>query len=343
MNNDGIKNLLHHLKNKPQRSRNDEVLLIDSMNMFIRGFTMVKTMNQKGQHTGGMIGFLRSLGFITRKFNPTRVICVFDGKGGSINRKNINSDYKANRGTHQITNWGMYDSISQEKDAMASQVERLYDYLEALPVDVITLEKVEADDIISYLAQGFAYKNKRATIVSSDQDFLQIIKPGIQVYRPTEKKLYNHTNVQNKIKVHPKNYLITKALLGDNSDNLPGVKGLGLKTLTKEFPEVKNDPNINLDFIFEKAEKKLDGKVIFAKIIDQWDKVEQNYKLMNLDTPRLSDDEKESIVKTLKESYPELQINTFMYYLEQDGIDGITRNTDGWLTEFKYLSLFNKN
>lgn len=340
MKDGSIKDLLKHLDNRPQRKKNDHVLLIDALNMFIRGFTMVKTLNNRGQHTGGILGFLRSLGFIIRTHNPTRVVCVFDGKGSSVNRKNINSNYKSQRGHTRITNWEAYDTLAEEKDSMESQISRLYDYLEALPIDVITLPKVEADDVISYIAQGMAHNGKRATIVSSDKDYLQIIKEGIQVFRPIEKKLYNHTNIHKMLELLPENYLISKALLGDNSDNLEGVKGLGLKTLLKEFPEIKENPNLTLQDIYNKCEENLEGKIIFSKIIDSWDKVEQNYKLMNLDTPRLSDKEKDFVVDELLNSKVDLKINTFLYYLDQDGIEGITRNTEGWLTEFKYLSLF---
>ncbi len=340
MKDGSIKDLLKHLDNRPQRKKNDHVLLIDALNMFIRGFTMVKTLNNRGQHTGGILGFLRSLGFIIRTHNPTRVVCVFDGKGSSVNRKNINPEYKSQRGHTRITNWEAYDTLAEEKDSMESQISRLYDYLETLPIDVITLPKVEADDVISYIAQGMAHNGKRATIVSSDKDYLQIIKKGIQVYRPIEKKLYNHTNIHKMLELLPENYLISKALLGDNSDNLEGVKGLGLKTLLKEFPEIKENPNLTLQDIYNKCEEKLEGKIIFSKIIDSWDKVEQNYKLMNLDTPRLSDKEKDFVVDELLNSKVDLKINTFLYYLDQDGIEGITRNTEGWLTEFKYLSLF---
>lgn len=340
MSSGSIQDLLNQLKNKPQRKRNDHVLLIDSLNMFIRGFTMVKTLNSKGQPTGGILGFLRSLGFSIRTHNPTRVVCVFDGKGSSVNRKNINSDYKSQRGTTRITNWEAFDSIAQEKDSMSSQIERLYDYLEALPVDVLTLDKVEADDIISFIAQGLASNNRKATIISSDKDFLQIIGEGIEVFRPIEKKLYTHHNIGKMLNLLPENYLISKALLGDNSDNLSGVKSLGIKTLIKEFPEITTNPDLTLEDIYKKCEKNLDGKLIFSKIIHQWDKVEQNFKLMNLHNPRLSDQERDFIVDELLKSEVDLKINTFLYYLDQDGIEGITRNTEGWLTEFKYLSLF---
>ena len=86
--------ILKNLKQTPPPELNDHILVIDAMNMLIRSFSLLKAMNPDGTHIGGIVGFLRSLGYVTRIFDPTRVIVVWDGKGGSANRKNINPDYK---------------------------------------------------------------------------------------------------------------------------------------------------------------------------------------------------------------------------------------------------------
>ena len=67
-----ILNILGKLEKKPQRKLNDHVLIIDSMNLFIRNFVMLQSMNPQGHHTGGLVGFLRSLGFLNRTFDPIR-------------------------------------------------------------------------------------------------------------------------------------------------------------------------------------------------------------------------------------------------------------------------------
>ena len=78
------KKILSNLKETPPRELNDHILVIDSMNTFIRSFSMLKAMNPQGHHIGGLVGFLRSLGYVTRIFEPTRILCVFDGKGSSV-------------------------------------------------------------------------------------------------------------------------------------------------------------------------------------------------------------------------------------------------------------------
>ena len=299
-------------------------------------------MSPTGHHIGGLVGFLRSLGYVTRIFDPTRVIVVWDGKGGSANRKNIDPNYKANRATSRITHWGLYDTKAEETEALIGQLFRTKDYLECLPLQQIMMEKLEADDIIAYLAQQADKNNKKITIISSDKDFLQMVNKNIEVYAPVKKKTFTADNIEEELKVIPENYNIVKALLGDNSDGLKGVKGLGIKTIISEFPDVVTKPNTSLDYIFEVCEEKLEGKKIFAKIIHEWDKVETNYKLMNLHESVLDDKEKSTILDIVKEEIPDLQAGAFLHLLENDKIEGITKNTEGWLENFRGLTVFKK-
>ncbi len=126
-------------------------------------------------------------------------------------------------------------------------------------------------------------------IVSSDKDFLQVVDQNIEVYSPIKKKTYGKKEVQEELGMIPENYLIMKALLGDNSDNLTGIKGLGPKTLLKEFPDLINKPGVTLKDIYSSCEQKLQTKKIFAQILYDWDKVKTNWELMNLSEPRLGD------------------------------------------------------
>ena len=334
--------ILNNLKQTPPPELNDHILVIDAMNMLIRSFSLLKAMSPTGHHIGGLVGFLRSLGYVTRIFDPTRVIIVWDGKGGSANRKNIDPNYKANRATSRITHWGLYDTKAEETEALIGQLFRTKDYLECLPLQQIMMEKLEADDIIAYLAQQADKNNKKITIISSDKDFLQMVNKNIEVYAPVKKKTFTADNIEEELKVIPENYNIVKALLGDNSDGLKGVKGLGIKTIISEFPDVVTKPNTSLDYVFEVCEEKLEGKKIFAKIIHEWDKVETNYKLMNLHESVLDDKEKSTILDIVKEEIPDLQAGAFLHLLENDKIEGITKNTEGWLENFRGLTVFKK-
>ena len=334
--------ILNNLKQTPPPELNDHILVIDAMNMLIRSFSLLKAMSPTGHHIGGLVGFLRSLGYVTRIFDPTRVIVVWDGKGGSANRKNIDPNYKANRATSRITHWGLYDTKAEETEALIGQLFRTKDYLECLPLQQIMMEKLEADDIIAYLAQQADKNNKKITIISSDKDFLQMVNKNIEVYAPVKKKTFTADNIEDELKVIPENYNIVKALLGDNSDGLKGVKGLGIKTIVSQFPDLVTKPNMTLDYVFDVCEEKLEGKKIFAKIIHEWDKVETNYKLMNLHESVLDDNEKSTILDIVKEDIPDLQSGAFLHLLENDKIEGITKNTEGWLENFRGLTVFKK-
>lgn len=294
-------------------------------------------MNPSGAHVGGLIGFLRSLGYVTRIFDPTRVVVVWDGKGGSGNRKNIDPNYKAQRATSRITHWGLYDTKEEETEALIGQLFRTQDYLECLPLHQMVLEKLEADDIMAYLAKRASSAGKKVTIVSSDKDFLQLVDNNIEVYAPVKKKTFTKDNIFEELKVLPTNYNIVKALLGDNSDNLQGVKGLGIKTIVSQFPKLLTEKT-DLDYVYKVAEEKLEEKKIFPKIIHNWDRVETNFKLMDLHNTALDDKEVEYVEEILKTPVPDLQTGAFLHHLDQDKIEGVTKNTEGWLENFRGLT-----
>ena len=333
--------ILKNLKQTPPRELNDHILIIDAMNMLIRSFSLLKAMNPSGTHIGGLVGFLRSLGYVTRIFDPTRVVVVWDGKGGSGNRQNIDPNYKAQRATARITHWGLYDTREEEQEALIGQLFRTKDYLECLPLQQIVMEKLEADDIIAYLAKNASASNKKVTIVSSDKDFFQLIDKNIEVYAPVKKKTFTVDNIVEEIKVLPENYNIVKALLGDNSDNLPGVKGLGIKTILSEWKSFTWDSLASLQNVWDHCVTQMDGekpKKIFAKIIHDWERVLKNYELMNLHDSVLDNSEKNTILDIIKSPVPDLQTGAFLRLLDQDKIEGVTKNTEGWLENFRGLT-----
>ena len=334
-------NILKNLKETPPRALNDHILIVDAMNTLIRSFSLLKAMNPSGAHIGGLVGFLRSLGYVTRIFDPTRVLIVWDGKGGSSNRKNIDPNYKAQRATSRITHWGLYDNKEEETEALIGQLFRTQDYLECLPLQQIVIEKLEADDIIAYLAKRASNAGKKVTIVSSDKDFYQLIDKNIQVYAPVKKKTFTMNNIKEEIGVLPQNYNIVKALLGDNSDNIPGVKGLGIKTILSEWKSFTYDKNGSLQDIYDHCETQLDQekpKKIFAKILHNWNRVMTNFELMNLHHSTLDEKEVKYVEDIFKSDIPDLQTGVFLSLLDQDKIEGITKNTEGWLENFRGLT-----
>jgi len=297
---------------------------------------MIQHVNPAGQHIGALTGFLKSMAYGMRLVRPTRVIIVFDGRGSSTNKRYLYPEYKANRGVKRITNWDIFDSQDEESDAIKNQLLRLIDYLKCLPVDLLSIDKIEADDVIGYIAKHIG---KEVTIMSSDRDYLQLASDRISIYSPTKKKFYSPKDVLSEYEVTSNNFLTQKILLGDKGDNVPGVKGLGPKTLLKHFPELGELRTINLEHIINKCK---DSEVpILQKIYAFKNQLEINRQLMDLDEPNIPEDSKieiDSMIQNPNKGY-EPAIFTSLY--NEDQLGASITNLQSWLyTNFNEIAKY---
>jgi len=289
--------------------------------------------NPDGVHIGGLGGFFRSLGAMIRQMDPTQVYMVFDGAGSANNRKNIMPEYKSGRDLQRITNWDAFDDKRDEDDSKVDQMVRIIQYLKTLPVKTVSIDKVEADDIIAYLCNKVINKPEdKAFIVSSDKDFLQLINKNVIVYRPMEKEYYTEQTVIDKYKMSPKNFILHKTLLGDNSDKIKGIKGLGEKGLYKKFPELM-ERDMNLEDIFAICESKLKEHVVYARILQNMGEMEKNYKVMDLDNPMISKKEEEYLDKLVSSDIPPYLPEQFVAFYHQDKLGGMIRNVEFWVKD----------
>lgn len=346
MNHKDLMDLLNKVgedNEQPTSKINDKILLIDGLNLFFRNFTMMKMVNTDGVHIGGLGGFLRSLGFLIRTIQPTSVYVVFDGVGSSTNRKNILPEYKSGRNLTRITNWEVFDSLEEEDNSKIDQIVRLIQYLKTLPIKVVTYPKTEADDIIALLSHKFTEKyNSQVCIVSSDQDFLQLATDKIIIYRPIPKEFYNADDVKNKFGVLAENFILYKVLLGDNSDKIPGIKGLGPKGIFKKFPELR-ERVLTMDDIFEISKEKFKEHIVYARIIQDFNRLLDNYKIMNLGDPLIDANGIKYVQAQMQSELPNLESNAFITLYNEDKMGGVIRNIDTFLREnFSYLSLYKK-
>ena len=313
--------------------QSDRILFIDGLNLFFRNFAVMNMVNPDGVHIGGLGGFFRSLGAMIRQIDPTQVYVVFDGAGSANNRKNINPLYKSGRDLQRITNWDAFDDKQDEDDSKVDQMVRVIQYLKTLPVKTVSIDKVEADDIISYLSGVVINDPKdKAFIVSSDKDFIQLVNDNVIVYRPMEKEYYTEQTVIDKYKMSPKNFILHKTLLGDNSDKIKGVKGLGEKGLYKKFPELM-ERDMDLQDIFSICEAKFKDHVVYARVLQNMDEMENNYKIMNLDNPMLSNKEKEYLDKLVSSDIPPYIPEQFVAFYNQDKLGGMIRNVEFWVKD----------
>ena len=281
------------------RERNSRVLIIDGLNTFIRSWTMNPTMNEDGDHTGGVVGSLKSIGYQIREFNPTRVVVTFDGKNGSQKRKKIHEGYKANRKKNRFRVNRQYQGMmdeEQERLSMKQQFVWLNDVLDYLPVQTMIYDGVEADDVIGYLTTQILKEDEEVVIVSTDKDFLQLVSDRVKVFSPTKKKVYDREAVKEEFGIWPQNILLYRTMDGDKSDNIPGVKGCGIKTLLKRFPELEEDRYITFDEFFQLCEDKKGKIKIYDDILTHKDQILMNKDLMELSDLHIPGNDKMKII-----------------------------------------------
>jgi len=332
-------NLLNNIQEDGDESpQSERYLLIDGLNLFFRNFSAINTVNSNGVHVGGLGGFFRSLGSLIRTIQPTQVYVIFDGTNSSHNRKNIIPEYKSGRNLTRVTKHELFDNLEEEDESKISQIVRIIQYLQTLPVKTISFPGVEADDVIAHLSSTLPINpDDRAFIVSSDKDYLQLVTEKVIVYRPTEQEYYTTDTVKENFGVTPNNFILYKLLMGDNSDGITGIKGLGPKGLFKHFPELAKY-DLSFDDLLDIAESKLKEHVIYARVLHDIPNLENKYKIMDLSNPMISDGDKLKINKLAKNLplnfYPEEFIK--MYY--EDQIGGLIRNVEFWVQDiFKEL------
>jgi 5'-3' exonuclease len=338
-------NLLNQMDKQEDDSSgpHDRVLLIDGLNLFFRNFAMMNFVNEQGVHIGGLGGFIRSLNSLINQIKPTSVYVVFDGIGSSVNRKNLLPEYKSGRNLVRITNWDAFDSLEDEHDSKIDQVVRLVHYLKCLPVKTLSFDKVEADDIIAYLSNILPNKhNSQVFIVSNDKDFVQLVDEKVILFRPGDKEYYTKKLVKEKFGVLAENFILYKTLLGDQSDKVAGVKGLGEKGLLKKFPELA-ERVLTLQDIMEISVQKHKEHVVYSRVVFDMERLENNYRIMDLGNPLMDDIEKEYIEDVVEESTPTLNTQAFLLLYNEDGIGHMIKNPEFTINDtYKVLNSFTK-
>jgi len=340
-----MKSKYEHLLSNVQpdfRKELSSILIIDGLNTFLRSFTMINHMNPDGHHIGGLTGFLKSIGYAIRMSDPTKVVVIFDGIGGSNARRNLYPEYKANRNSSRITNHNIFSSKDEESESINNQISRLIQYLQCLPVTVISIDGLEADDIIGYLANKFQphEETARVTIMSADKDFLQLVSDKVHCYSPTKKKIYTPKDVLEEFGVSSSNFLNYKILMGDTSDNIPGITGLGPKKLIKLFPELISNTKVELDEIISSSADKVDENKLYLSVVERRHQLLINHQLMSLNGSFLSPENKQLVKDAFNNSY-ELNIPIFLQLYHNDKLGESIPNTSSWLTQlFGYPNSF---
>lgn len=325
-----------------KQKANNNILIVDGNNLFIRSFEATTYMNDNGDHTGGIVASLKSLGAAIKQLYPSRCIVVFDGVGGSYKRKQIYPDYKAHRSSKIRLNRAyeeMSDSNSEDENRV-QQYLRFIEYLQILPVNILSIDHVEADDVIAYLALDYFKDSPKITIMSTDKDFLQLCSPTINVYSPTKKKTYTVNEVLDEYKIHPNNFVMFRAMDGDPSDNIEGIERAGNKTLVKHFPWLNEEKIHTIDEIVLKATDLRNKYVVCENIVINRSIIERNYALMQLKDTALTTIAQLKCNEILAEAkIPMLDRGSFFKMVREDRLSNNMPNHTFWVDEcFGYLN-----
>ena len=195
-----------------------KILLIDAANALYRAFFALPPLrNAAGQPTGAVLGIANMLRKAIREENPDGVAVVMDPPGGSF-RKELFKAYKANR--------------DAQPEDLSSQIPLMHELIAAWRLPVLQVENFEADDVIATLVREAA-DDCEVVIVSTDKDLMQLVTDRVVLLDTMKDKRVGPAEVEARFGVTPDKLLDVRALVGDPSDNIPGVKGIGEKGAAK--------------------------------------------------------------------------------------------------------------
>lgn len=219
-----------------EATQDKRLFLIDAYAMIFRGYhAMYKNQRytNSGMETTAIFGFMNSLIELIRKEKPTHLAVIFDVGEASV-RTNDYAEYKANR--------------NETPEAIKIAIPYIHRILEAMHVPSLGVEGYEADDVIGTIACKAEKENYTTFIVSGDKDFAQLVTDKIKLYKPGfrggEIQIWGAEEVKARYEIEdPKQVIDFLAMMGDSSDNIPGLEGVGEKTamkFLKEFGSIEN-------------------------------------------------------------------------------------------------------
>ena len=324
-------------------------LLVDGDALFKVGFFGAKNQyNINGQHIGGLYQFLTILRKALTEDLYHRVYVFWDGRFSGKLRYNIYEAYKSGRGKDYIngTEPADYAEVNQRRV--------IQEYLSEMYVRQLEHEFIETDDFIAYYCLN-KKNNEKVTILSGDRDFLQLISDDVRIYFLDLKIYVGLSNYSSYFCFHPDNAVLMKTMIGDNSDTIKGIKGLGEDTLLSIFPELKTKKmslSEVIDIAKQKQEERIENKKkplkVLSNIINsvtdgvQKDRIyEINERLVNLSKPMMTEDGILEIQKLIEGTLDATgrSLKNVLVLMERDGLDkaiGETRYPE-YLIPFKKL------
>tara|TARA_R100000697_G_scaffold67700_1_gene80272 strand:- start:537 stop:1502 length:966 start_codon:yes stop_codon:yes gene_type:complete len=264
------------------------VLIIDALNAYLRAYIVDPSLSTNGQPIGGIKGFVKILQKLVRETKPNQIAIIWDGPNGSAKRKKMDKNYKDGRKPLKL-NRAFHNLTDQEvgENKMWQQA-RIMEYLNQMPIIQTIIPEIEADDVISYLTTMPHYKGWQKIIVSNDKDFMQLCDEETVLLRPVKNEILNKQRIVEQTGIHPTNMALARAIIGDSSDNLPGIRGAGFATVAKRLNFLSTEKNYSIDEVIEFCENVADKVKFYNNVAENKHVVEHNYKMMQLYAPQMS-------------------------------------------------------
>ena len=235
---------------------------------------------------------------------PSEIIICWEG-GGAKRRRDLLPTYKAGRKPLRLNRSELYKKDLDSPENFLWQVKLAIRILEHLPIKQMYVDDCEADDLIGWFCRHRLKNDDREIVIcSADQDMHQLLRPGVIQYNA--KKTITHEDVVAKYGISPENFVTARAFIGDKSDRISGIKGVGFKTLARKFPKLGEDSFVSVDDILTECQLRNSKKQmkLYESIIAQPDVAKLNWKLMYLDISNLSAEH----VKQLNYRYDNAQV-----------------------------------
>ena len=281
--------------------------LLDSAAVAYRayfGFIKNPLVNSKGLNTSAVFGFTNILLWLLEKENPEYFVAVFDTKAPTFRHETYPA-YKATR--------------EKMPDDMAASLPYIDEVVQALGLPMSSLKGFEADDVIGTLVRRAGLEKMESYIVSGDKDFMQLIGPGVWIYnpkKPDDLMVVDESGVLEKFGVKPSQVIDMLALMGDASDNVPGVPGVGEKTAQALIQEYGSLEAIRRNIA------KIPKEKLRQKLQDHWAMAELSKDLVTIRLDAPVKGEPREMVRTapdlprLRELFAELEFNRLMGRVE---------------------------
>lgn len=205
----------------------EKIFILDALGYLFRSYYAIRNLSKPtGESTNALYGFIRALLKVIKDFNPTHLVVVFDGPNNTKKRTAIYPEYKSNR-------------LHPPED-LPHQLEWAYEFCEIANIPRLRIPGVEADDVMAAIALWAAQNQHEAYICSSDKDLFQLVGDKICIVNTNKDNLiYRSNEVKEHFGVWPSQIGDYLALVGDSSDNVPGVKGFGPKTAQTLLEQAK--------------------------------------------------------------------------------------------------------